>query len=388
VLENIKSERVKKLPPSVIRRFYDQLPSSEKLISLGVGESGFHTPPRIREAAIKAIEKGYVKYTRSLGMPELRQELSRYLKNRYGLEYDPDSELIITGGVGQGLDLLFRAIINPGDEVILPEPYYASYPPRIVLSGGVAITVPTTEENNFEISAADIEARIAKKTKAILLNYPTNPTGAVMPRDKLLQIVELAKRYNLPVISDEIYSMLVYGVEHTCVATLPGMKEQTILLDGFSKAYAMTGWRVGYIAASREVISAVLDVLQYTMLCISPISQAAALEALRSGDADAKEMVEEYDKRRLLIVKGLNDIGLSCFEPHGAFYAFPSIKSTGISSVEFAEKLLKDEMVVVIPGIAFGKAGEGYVRCTYTPPLSDIEEALVRMKRFVERHRR
>lgn len=386
MLENLMSERVKSLPPSVIRRFYDQLPGSDNLISLGIGEPGFPTPPRIREAAIREIEKGYVKYTRSLGMPELRQELSQYLKKRYGLEYDPDSELVITGGVGQGLDLLFRAIINPGDEVILPEPHYASYPPRITLSGGVAVTVSTTEENNFEITATDIEARVTSKTKAILLNYPTNPTGAVMPRDKLLQIAEVAKRHNLPIISDEIYSKLVYGVEHTCIATLPSMKEQTILLDGFSKAYAMAGWRVGYIAAIKEIISSVLSTLQYTMLCISTVCQAAALEALRTGDEDAEEMVKEYNKRRLLIIKGLNDIGLSCYESRGAFYAFPSIKSTGMSSLEFAEKLLKEELVVVIPGTAYGKAGEGYIRCTYTPPLPDIEEALVRMERFVKRY--
>jgi aminotransferase len=390
VLENIKSERVKKLPPSIIAEFYDRLerlPSKEGLISLGVGEPGFATPWHICEAVIGGLKKGYTKYTGSLGMLELRQELSRYLKNRYGLEYDPDSEFIITVGVGEAVDLVFRAILNPSEEIIMPDPHYAPYEPLVILAGGVPVPVPTTEENNFEISAADIEARITKKTKAILLEYPNNPTGAVMPKDKLLQIAELAKRYNLPVISDEIYSMLVYGVEHTCVATLPGMKERTILLNGFSKAYAMTGWRIGYIAASHEVIRAVLDIHQYTILCASMVSSLAAIEALKTGEADIKEMVEEYNKRRLVMVKGLNDIGLSCFEPRGAFYAFPSIKSTGMKSFEFAEKLLNEEKVAVIPGTAFGKAGEGYVRCTYAAPLPDIEEALVRMKRFVKRHK-
>ncbi len=390
MLQNLRSERINQLPPCIIAEFYDRLerlPSKEGLISLGVGEPGFPTPWHICEATIHGMEKGYTKYTGSLGMLELRQELSRYLKATEGLEYDPYSELIITVGVGEALDLLMRAFLNPGDEVIMPDPHYAPYEPLVILAGGVPVPVPTTEENNFEISAADIEARITSKTKAILLESPNNPTGAVMPRDKLLQIAQLAKRRQLPVISDEIYSKLVYGVEHTCFATLPSMKEQTILLNGFSKAYAMTGWRIGYIAASHEVIRAVLDIHQYTILCASMVSSLAAIEALRSGDVDTKEMAEEYNKRRLVIVKGLNDIGLPCFEPRGAFYAFPSIKSTGMKSFDFAEKLLNEEMVAVIPGTAFGKAGEGYVRCSYAAPLSDIEEALSRMKQFVERHK-
>jgi len=390
MIKNFRSERINKLPPCIIGEFYDRLeklPSMKGIVSLGVGEPGFPTPWHICEATVRGMKEGQTKYTTSLGMLELRQELSRYLKDTEGLKYDPHSELIITVGVGEALDLVMRAMLDPDDEVIMPDPHYAPYEPLVILAGGIPVPVPTTEENNFEISPADIEARITSKTKAILLEYPNNPTGAVMPRDKLLQIAEIAKRHNLPVISDEVYGKLVYGVEHTCFASLPGMKEQTILLNGFSKAYAMTGWRIGYIAASREVIRAVLDVHQYTILCASMVASVAAIEALRSGEDDIKEMVKEYNKRRLVIVKGLNDIGLPCFEPRGAFYAFPSIKSTGMKSFDFAERLLNEEKVVVIPGTAFGKAGEGYIRCSYAAPLPDIEEALARMKRFVERHK-
>jgi aminotransferase len=383
---NLTSQKVNQISPSGIRRFFDLLASMEGVISLGVGEPDFATPWHIREAAIYSLEKGYTMYTSNLGMPELRQELSRYLRENYNLVYDPDRELLITVGVSEALDLVMRATLNPGDEVIMPDPCYVSYGPCVVLAGGVPIMVPTNQENNFEIRAADIEARVTNKTKAILIGYPANPTGAVMSRDKLAQIAEVARRHHLLVISDEIYAKLVYGVEHTCFATLPEIKEGTILLGGFSKAYAMTGWRIGYAAANKEIIDSMTKIHQYTMLCSPIMGQVAAIEALKSGEASTAEMVEEYNRRRLVIVKGLNDIGLSCFEPRGAFYAFPSIKVTSMTSEEFAERLLIEEKVAVVPGTAFGQCGEGYVRCCYATSLADIEQALSRMKRFVNKH--
>jgi aminotransferase len=384
---NFIAQRVNQLSPSGIRRFFDLLASMEDVISLGVGEPDFATPWHIREAAIHSLEKGYTMYTSNSGMPELRQELSRYLKDNYQLTYDPDSELLITVGVSEGLDLTMRAILDPGDEVIMPGPCYVSYDSCVILAGGTPIRVPTYQANDFEISPADIESRITRQTKAILLGYPANPTGAVLSQDKLTQIAELARRHQLLVIYDEIYAKLVYGVEHTCIATLPGMQENTILLGGFSKAYAMTGWRIGYAAAPKEITAAMTKIHQYTMLCVPIMGQVAAIEALKSGEASTAEMVDEYNRRRLVIVKGLNDIGLSCFEPRGAFYAFPSVKATGMSSEEFSEKLLIEEKVAVVPGSAFGPCGEGYVRCCYATSLADIEEALSRMKRFVDKHR-
>jgi len=382
------SQRASQISPSGIRKFFDLLASMEDVISLGVGEPDFATPWHIREAAIESLEKGYTMYTSNSGIPELRQELSRYLKNNYNLDYDPDSELLITVGVSEALDLAMRAILNPGDEVIIPDPSYVAYNPCVVLAGGVPVMVPTHEENNFEINATQIEAQISNKTRAILIGYPANPTGAVMSQGKLEQMAGVAQRHQLLVVSDEIYAALVYGVRHTCFATLPEMKEQTILLGGFSKAYAMTGWRVGYAAAPREIIAAMTKIHQYTMMCAPTMSQVAALEALRAGDDSAAEMIEDYNRRRLVMVKGLCDAGLTCFEPKGAFYAFPSIKCTGMTSDEFAKQLLTEEKVAVVPGSAFGQCGEGYVRCCYATSLADIEEALSRMKRFVSKYRK
>ena len=382
------SRRVKQLSPSGIRKFFDLLASMEGVISLGVGEPDFVTPWHICEAAINSLEKGYTMYTSNSGMPELRQELSRHLKEAYELDYDINSELLITVGVSEGLDLAMRAILNPGDEVIMPDPHYVAYDSSVILAGGKPVKVPTYQENNFEISAADIESRITPKTKAILIGYPSNPTGAVMPRNKLAQIAEVAQRNRLVVISDEIYAKLVYGVKHTCFAALPEMKEHTILLGGFSKAYAMTGWRVGYAAASKEIVTAMTRIHQYTMMCAPTMGQVAAIEALKSGEDSVSKMLEDYNKRRLVIVNGLRDIGLTCFEPRGAFYAFPSIQGTGMNSEEFAEGLLTEEKVAVVPGSAFGQYGEGYVRCCYATSLADIKEALTRMKRFVTKHAR
>ena len=382
------SQRANYLSPSGIRKFFDLLSSMDGVISLGVGEPDFTTPWHIREAAIESIEKGQTMYTSNSGMPELRKELSRYLKNEYDVDYDPTSELLITVGVSEALDLTMRAILDPGDEVILPDPSFVAYSSCVILAEGKPVHIPTYESNNFEICAKDIEERITNKTRAILIGYPSNPTGAVMSRKKLAEIAALAQKHNLTVISDEIYSKLVYGVDYTCFASLLEMKEHTILLGGFSKAFAMTGWRVGYAAAPKEVIAAMTKIHQYTMMCVSTMSQVAAIEALKGGQESVTEMVEDYNRRRLVILKGLRDIGLLCFEPKGAFYAFPSIKCTGMTSEEFAEKLLSEEKVAVVPGSAFGKCGEGYIRCCYATSMADIEEALKRMRRFVNKYKK
>jgi len=382
------SKRASRLSPSGIRKFFDLLASMEGVISLGVGEPDYATPWHISEAAVQSLEKGYTMYTSNSGMPELRQETSRYLRETYGVEYEPFGEVLITVGVSEALDLAMRAILNPGDEVIMTDPHYVAYDSCVILAGGKPVMVPTREENSFEVDAADIEARITGRTKAILIGYPANPTGAVMSRDKLLGIAEVARHYGLLVISDEIYARLVYGMEHTCFSSLPDAKESTILLGGFSKAYAMTGWRVGYAAAPKDIITAMTRIHQYTIMSAPTMSQVAAIEALKAGENNVLEMVEDYNQRRLVIVKGLCDIGLNCFEPRGAFYAFPSIASTGMKSEEFSEKLLVEEKVAVVPGSAFGDCGEGYVRCCYATSLADIEEALNRMGRFVKKYRK
>ena len=381
------SRRVRDIPPSGIRRFFDLLASMEGVISLGVGEPDFVTPWHIREAGIYSLEQGYTSYTSNYGLLELREELASHIAGRRGISYDPQRELLITVGVSEGVDLALRAILDPGDEVIVHDPSYVSYIPCTVLAGGAFVPVPTNLENDFQVRAGDIEKRITQRTKAILLGYPSNPTGAVMDREELVKIAKVAKRHNLLVISDEIYERLVYGVEHTCFASLPGMKERTILLGGFSKAYAMTGWRIGYAAARDEIIEAMMKIHQYTIMCAPTMAQMAALEALKGGDAEVEEMVADYDQRRRVMVKGLNDIGLTCFEPKGAFYAFPSIKGTGLSSDEFAESLLIEDKVAVVPGSTFGQCGEGHIRCCYATSLEEIEEALERMARFVKRHR-
>jgi len=386
--QRLIATRVNRLSPSGIRKFFDLLASMEGVISLGVGEPDYATPWHISEAAIQSLEKGHTMYTSNSGMLELRHEISRYLKETYGVEYDPAGELLITVGVSEALDLTMRAILDPGDEVIMPDPHYVAYDSCVMLAGGEPVMVPTSQENNFEVGAADIEARITGRTKAILIGYPANPTGAVMSRDRLLAIAEVARRHRLLVVSDEIYARLVYGVEHTCFASLPGIKGNTILLGGFSKAYAMTGWRIGYAAASSDVIAAMTKIHQYTIMSAPTMAQVAAIEALKSGESSVLEMVEDYNRRRLVIVRGLNDIGLTCFEPRGAFYAFPSIASTGLSSEDFSEKLLLKEKVAVVPGSAFGQCGEGYVRCCYATSLTEIEEALTRMKRFVGKHKK
>ncbi len=379
--------RLDKVPPSGIRKFFDLLAGMEGVISMGVGEPDFSTPWTITEAAIRSLEDGVTMYTSNAGMPELRRELSAYLARTYGVSYDPDTELLITNGVSEGLDLAARAILDPGDEVIMPDPGYVAYPAAVLLADGVPVQVPTSCDDAFRLSAKDVDAAVTPRTKAILIGYPANPTGAVMEMDRLGQIAEVARRRKLLVISDEIYSLLVYGMQPACFAALPRMKDHTILLGGFSKAFAMTGWRIGYAAARPEIIAGMTKIHQYTALSSPTMGQVAALEALRSGEPEAQKMIEEYDRRRRVIVKGLNDMGLSCFEPRGAFYAFPQITSTGMTSEEFAERLLMEEKVAVVHGSAFGPGGEGHVRCCYATSLPNIEEALTRMARFVQRHR-
>jgi aminotransferase len=387
-LNKLISDRANKLSPSGIRKFFDLLANMEGVISLGVGEPDYATPWHISEAAVKSLEKGYTMYTSNSGIPELRELTVKYLKEKYSVEYDPYGEILMTVGVSEALDLAMRAILNPGDEVIMADPHYVAYDSCVILAEGKPVLVPTNQKNNFELEAGDIEAKITGKTKAILIGFPSNPTGAVMSRQKLLNIADVARRHNLTVISDEIYARLTYGVEHTCFAGLPEVKDFTILLGGFSKAYAMTGWRIGYAVAPKEIIAAMTKIHQYTIMSAPTPAQVAAIEALKTGEPDVMEMVEDYNRRRKVIVKGLNDIGLPCFEPKGAFYAFPQITPTGMNSEEFSERLLKEEKVAVVPGSAFGACGEGYVRCCYATSLADIQEALTRMGRFVKKYKK
>ncbi|MEL7562707.1 aminotransferase class I/II-fold pyridoxal phosphate-dependent enzyme [Dehalogenimonas sp. 4OHTPN] len=382
---SLTSRRVEAIKPSGIRKFFDLLAGMEGAISLGVGEPDFATPWHIREAAIYALEHGRTMYTSNAGTPELRREIASYLSRTHNLDYNPLSEVVVTVGVSEALDLAARAILDPGDEVLLPDPCYVSYPSCVTLAGGVPVPVPTFESQSFELNPADVARAITPRTRAILLGYPANPTGAVMPADKLSEIAILAERHNLIVISDEIYNRLTYGVTAPSFASLPGMKERTVVLNGVSKCYSMTGWRIGYAAGPKEIVAGMTKIHQYTMLCASSMGQAAAVEALKNGEDDITAMVDDYNRRRMVMVSGFNSLGLSCFDPRGAFYAFPSVKSTGLSSDEFAERLLKEEKVAVVPGTAFGEQGEGYLRCCYATAMSQIEEALERIQRFLNR---
>jgi aminotransferase len=381
------SRVLQSIPPSGIRRFFDIVSQMEDVISLGVGEPDFVTPWRIREAAIYSLEHGYTQYTSNWGLLELRQEIARLLDRRYGVEYRPEGEIVVTVGVSEGLDLALRAILNPGDEVIVPEPCYVSYRPCTLLAGGVPVPVGSSAENGFRVDVDRLEAAVTPRTRAILLNYPNNPTGATLRRADLERIAAVAERHDLIVISDEIYSDLTYDGAHVSFAALPGMQNRTILLNGFSKAYAMTGWRVAYAAGPPDLIGAMTKIHQYTMLCASIVAQKAAIEACRNGEEEMEQMVAQYAERRRLFVKGLNEIGLETLMPEGAFYVFPSIRSTGLTSEQFAERLLLEERVAVVPGTAFGECGEGHVRCSYAASLDEIREAVTRMGRFASRLR-
>jgi aminotransferase len=381
------SSRVRAIPSSGIRRFFDLLATMDDVISLGVGEPDFTTPWHIREAGIYALEQGYTMYTSNYGLLELRETLANHLAELYGVHYDPEKELLITAGASEAVDLALRIAVDPGDEVLIPDPGYVSYQPCTVLAGGVPVPVLTREADNFELQAGTLRGCATPRSKALIFGYPNNPTGATMNREDLQEIARVAEDEDLLVISDEIYDRLVYNGQHTCFASLPGMRDRTVLLGSLSKAYAMTGWRIGYAAARADIIEAMMKVHQYTILCAPIAAQKAALEALRNGGTASQQMVEEYGQRRRVIVNGLRAIGLRCFEPRGAFYAFPSVEATGLSDNEFAERLLMEEQVAVVPGSAFGEGGRGYVRCCYATSMASIEEALHRMGRFVERHR-
>jgi len=375
---------VSSLPSSGIRKFFDLVTETEGVISLGVGEPDFITPWHIREACIYSLEKGYTMYTSNHGLLELRQAIAADLEAACGVVYNPKNEILVTVGVSEGLDLAVRALVCPGDEVLIPGPSYVSYAPCVLLAGGKVVTVPTTMDEAFRITPGRIEAAVTPRTKMIILCYPNNPTGAVMDRRTLLEIAEVVKARDLLVISDEIYSRLTYRGEHTCLAALPGMRERTVLLNGFSKAYAMTGWRIGYAAGNPDFIAAMTKIHQYAMLCAPITAQMAALEALKNGRLAVTQMVQQYNRRRLLVIHAFRDMGLPCFEPGGAFYAFPQIAGTGLSSEEFAEQLLREEKVAVVPGNAFGASGEGFVRCSYAASVEDLTEAFRRMARFIQ----
>ena len=377
------SQKVQAIPSSGIRRFFELIANMDGVISLGVGEPDFVTPERFSKAAFEAIRKGETHYTSNYGIPELREAVSEHIERLYGIRYDPRNEIIITTGVSEGLLLATHALLDPGDELLCPDPYYVAYLPCCILAGGTFVPVPTSMEHNFRVHAQDLEDRVSERTKAILLGYPSNPTGAQMTREDLADIADLAARRDLIVISDEIYDRLSYGIAHTCFPSLPGMRERSVLLGGFSKAYAMTGWRVGWACAPADLLEAMMKVHQYIIMSAPTPSQYAALEAIRNGEEEAQRMVAEFDSRRRLIVQGLNDIGLTTAEPMGAFYAFPSVRSTGLNDIEFAERLLVEGQVAVIPGSAFGDCGRGHVRLCYAAPESVLEEALERMDRFL-----
>lgn len=389
VFQDRLSPAVQSIKPSGIRKFFDIAAKMEDVISLGVGEPDFVTPWPIRESCVYGLEQGYTSYTANRGLPELREEIARHYADVYETHYDAATDILVTVGVSEALDLAMRALLAPGDEVLIPEPCYVSYQACTILAGGVPVAVPAKQENEFRITPAELEEHVTPRTKVLLIGYPNNPTGAIMTREDLLAIADFAQKHDLIVISDEIYGDLTYGGEaHICFSSLPHMQERTLLLNGFSKAYAMTGWRIGYALGAPEIIAAMTKIHQYTMLCAPITAQLAAIEALRHGEKYMKKMVAEYDRRRRLIYEGFMKMGLNCFEPKGAFYIFPDITSTGYTSEEFAEKLLEAEHVALVPGSAFGNCGEGHVRCSYATSVDKISEALARIENFVRHHKK
>lgn len=385
-MRNFVSEKVAKTPPSGIRKFFDIAATMQDVITLGIGEPDFVTPTPILQAGIDSLQRGETAYTSNSGTVELRDALSKHLDRLYKVHYNPADEILVTVGVSEALYLAMTAVLDPGDEVIIPEPCFVAYGPEVTFAGGVPVLVPTYVKDDFQVTAETIAAAITPKTKAILLGYPNNPTGAVMTREMMAEIAAVAEQNDLLIISDEIYDRLVYGVEHTCVPSLPGMRDRTILLGGFSKDYAMTGWRIGYACANPDLLNAMRKVHQYTIMSAPTTAQAAALAALEQGESHVERMRQEYDRRRRLIVDGFNTLGLDCFEPRGAFYAFPSVARSGMSSDEFATRLLEEEHVAVIPGEAFGNSGNGFVRAAYAQSYEKIAEALNRMEAFLRRH--
>ncbi|MBR6259125.1 MAG: aminotransferase class I/II-fold pyridoxal phosphate-dependent enzyme [Oscillospiraceae bacterium] len=381
---SLLSEAAVSLKPSGIRKFFDILAEKKDAISLGIGEPDFITPWHIRDAGIYSLEKGFTKYSSNAGMTELRQEVSKYLNRRFELKYDPLNQMLITVGGSEAIDLAIRATVNPGDEVIIPVPSFVCYGPITTMAHGVPVYVETKAENEFRLTPEELKAVITPKTKLLVLPFPNNPTGAIMEREHLEALAEVLRGTNILVLSDEIYAELSYGRKHVSMANIPDMYERTILVNGFSKCYAMTGWRMGYVCAHADIVAQMYKIHQYCLMCAPTVSQYAAIEALRNGDADIAMMRGEYDRRRKYLLEGLRELGLSCFEPRGAFYAFPSIQSTGLSSEEFCERFLMEKSVAVIPGTAFGKGGEGFVRICYASSIERITEALSRMREFLK----
>ena len=380
---NILSEKVKSLRPSGIRKFFDLLETMDDAISLGIGEPDFTTPWHIRDAGIYSLEKGFTRYTPNAGMMALRTEISKYMLRRFGLVYDPAKQIIVTVGGSEGIDLALRVLVEPGDEVIIPSPSFVCYEPLTVMAGGVPVLVETKQEHNFKLTADELRAAITPRTKALVLPYPCNPTGGIMERADLEALAEVLRDTNIVIISDEIYAELTYGGHHCSPANIPELYDRTIVVNGFSKAYAMTGWRMGYLCAPPEAIRQLVKLHQFGIMSAPTTSQYAAIEAMTEGDRDIEAMRTDYDRRRRFLVHGLREAGLECYEPRGAFYVFPSIRSSGMSSDEFCEKFLLAERVAVIPGTAFGPGGEGFVRMCYAASMEDLTEALVRLRRFL-----
>lgn len=379
----LTNAKVSRIPASGIRRFFDLIAGVEGAISLGVGEPDFVTPEAYRDAAIRSITEGRTKYTSNYGIRPLRTAIAAHTASRRGVEYDPDREILVTVGVSEAVDLAMRATLNDGDEVILADPSYVAYVPGIVLAGAVPVPVPTDEEHEFRLLPEAVAKAITPRTRAILLGFPNNPTGGVLLKEDVEGIAKLAKEHDLLVYSDEIYDRLVYGTDHRSIVEVPGMKERTVYLAGFSKSYAMTGWRVGYACAPAEIVEQMMKIHQYTVMCVPTAGQYAALEAITTGEPDVQRMVKAYDERRQYMWRRFNDMGLHCFEPRGAFYCFPNISSTGLSDDEFCERLLKQEKVVVVPGNAFGERGRGHVRACYAASMERIAEACDRIERFI-----
>lgn len=388
IYDKYLSKKATTIPPSGIRKFFDIVAEMKDAISLGVGEPDFITPQYIRESAVKSIQKGYTQYTSNSGLIALREEISYYLNNRYGLSYDAKKEIIVTVGASEAIDCSLRALLNTGDEVLIPDPSYVSYAPCVTLCGGVPVSVYTSEEHEFKLLPEELEKVITDKTKVLILPYPNNPTGAIMEKEKLEAVAEIVKKHDLIVISDEIYGELTYDGEHCSFASIDGMKERTILINGFSKAFAMTGWRVGYVCAPSEILAPILKIHQYVIMCAPTCSQYASLDALRIGrehDFDVvEEMREDYDGRRKFLVSALRKAGLDCFEPKGAFYCFPSVKKLGMTGEEFADKLLKSKHVAVVPGNAFGESGKYHIRCCYATSIKNLRIAVDRIAEFIK----
>lgn len=382
------SKKIQTIQPSGIRKFFDIVSEMPDAISLGVGEPDFDTPWRIREQGIYTLEKGRTFYTSNTGLKELRIEISKYLERKIGVKYDPLKEVTVTVGGSEGIDMAFRAMLDDGDEVLIPQPCYVSYLPCVVLANGVPVTIPMKEENNFKLTAEELESHITPKTKILVLPFPNNPTGAIMTKEDLEPIAEVVKKHDLYVLSDEIYSELTYQEDHFSIAALPGMRERTLVINGFSKGFAMTGWRLGYICAPEIISRQMLKIHQYAIMCAPTNSQYAAVEGLRHCDGEVQEMRNAYNQRRRFLMHEFKKIGLPCFEPFGAFYVFPNIQEFGMTSEEFALKFLEEEKVAVVPGTAFGECGEGFLRISYAYSLEELKEALGRLERFIEKLRK